>query len=662
MLDQYEAMVRIRALEQVCLDLSSASRIAGSIHLCAGQEAVPVGAVSALKPGDAIVATYRGHGWALASGLPLREVLAEVCHRAEGVNGGRAGSAYMMAPWAGFVGENSIVGAGLPIACGAALAQRLQKRDGVVVVSFGDGATSQGATHEAMVMAAYLKLPVVFVCENNDWSEMTRLSDIVQVDRLARRAGGYGIPGATVDGIDPQLVAQTMQQAVGRARSGAGPSFIEFKVPRLWGHYNRDIEHYRPKRDREAAAARDPLVHSARKLVRAGIATEQRLAGVREEIEREMAALSESVLAMPAPDAAGASAHVTKASARPVARSGINEEMTYLQAVNLALRDALQSSPDVIIYGEDVGKAGGIFGASRYLQRDFGEDRVFDMPIAESAILGSAIGASLYGVRPVVEIMWADFMLVALDQIVNQAANVRYVTGGRASAPLVIRTQQGATPGSCSQHSQSLEALVAHIPGIKVGLPATPQDAYAMLRAAIDDDDPVVIFEARGLYPVKGTVDTGQAHRIGTARVVREGNDIALIGWGTAVQHMTEAARRLAEEGIQAHVLDLRWLSPLDRGAIDRAVTAAGGRVIIVHEANLSGGFGAEIAAQIAERHHGAAIRRIGAPDVRIPAAPQLQAALLPNDETIVEVAREILSTFRKVERKPAKVHSQAGA
>ena len=298
------------------------------------------------------------------------------------------------------------------------------------------------------------------------------------------------------------------------------------------------------------------------------------------------------------------------------------------------------------MYGEDVGHSGGIFGASRDLQQDFGEARVFDTPIAESAILGSAVGAAMEGMRPIVEIMWGDFLLVALDSLVNQAANVRYLTRGEFGAPMVVRTQQGATPGSCAQHSQCLEALLAHIPGLKVGLPSTPQDAYSMLRAAAHDPDPCILFEARAHYQMAGTVRLGGGVEPARGAVLRRpGTDLAIISWGTMVHAALAAATTLAASGHQVAVLDLRWLAPLDEDAIAAAVKTCG-RVLVVHEANRTMGFGAEIAARIAERlssHLKQPVRRLGCRDSRMPAAPILQAALLPNTDAIVAAAREML-------------------
>jgi 2-oxoisovalerate dehydrogenase E1 component len=645
----YRQMLFIRGFEQRCLDLSTSTppSIAGSIHLCAGQEAIPVGAMAALRPGmDKVVATYRGHGWALTGKLDAEQVFAEVSHRKTGINGGRAGSALITAPWDGFIGENSIVGAGGPIACGVALAAKLKGSGDVALVSFGDGATSQGALHESFVFAAAYGLPVIFICEHNAWSEMTASSEIIKVDRLAKRAGGYGMTGVTIDGADPIAVRDTIAHAARQARSGGGPSFIECKVSRLWGHYNRDIEHYRSKEDRAAAADNDPIALLGARMLESDVASDRDLAEIRSSVEQDLNAIAETVARAPHPDPADARKHVT-AAAQPKAAKTTKPapaaETTYINAVNEALRRILAENERALVYGEDVGKAGGIFGAARNLQREFGAERVFDTPIAEAAILGSAIGAALQGFRPVVEIMWADFMLVALDQLINQAANFRYVTQGRGHVPMVVRTQQGATPGSCAQHSQSLEALLFHIPGLLLGMPATPQDAYDMLRAAAAAEDPTILIEARGIYQRKGDVAFDRApDPIGVARRARAGGDVAIIAWGAIVHEAIDAAERLAKEGIEAAVLDLRWLAPLDEKAIMDVVRAAKSRVLIVHEANRTGGVGAEIAARIAESNPKAVLRRIGAPDTRIPAAPVLQAALLPKADAIVAAVREL--------------------
>jgi 2-oxoisovalerate dehydrogenase E1 component len=639
----------IRAFEDKALRLTQTNppRVPGSMHFCAGQEAVPLGAAEGLRPDDQIIATYRGHGWALASGLDPRAVLAEICQKAEGINAGRGGSAYMMAPWTRFVGENSIVGAGTTIACGVAMANLARGTGQVVVVSIGDGATNQGAVHEALAFAAARALPVIFVVENNGWAELTPGKSMIRVARIAQRAAGYGIKGATISGSDPLAVRDSIAAAAEYCRAGNGPTLLEFEVPRLWGHYNRDIEHYRPKEDRNAAIARDPLKLLGARIVASGFLTEDDVAALIAEQADRAERLGEDVMAGPDPDPADRLSHVVAAprSGQPTIIE--TRTLSFVDAVNLALRTELEADPRTLIYGEDVGNAGGIFGASRYLQRDFGPDRVFDTPIAENAILGSAVGAALGGMKPIVEVMWADFIFVALDQLINQAANIRYVTGGRSSCPIVVRTQQGVTPGSCAQHSQSIEGLLASIPGLKVALPTSAQDAYALLRAAAADPDPCVIIEARGLYQEKGEVDLTQgAEPVGRARLRRDGGDVSIVSWGTMLPKALSAADILSAEGIEARVLDLRWLAPLDETALVAAARAAGGRVVIAHEATRSGGFAGEVAMRLNElcgAEVPLAVRRVATPDVRIPASASLQKHLVPGADAIADAARQLV-------------------
>lgn len=321
------------------------------------------------------------------------------------------------------------------------------------------------------------------------------------------------------------------------------------------------------------------------------------------------------------------------------------QELTYLQAVNEALRWALAAYPEAVLFGEDVALPGGPYGATKGLRKEFGE-RVFDTPISEAAILGAAVGAAMRGLRPIVEIMFSDFFLVALDQLVNQAANVRYVSRGRFTAPLTVRSQQAIMPGACAQHTQCLEAVLAHVPGLRVGLPSCPEDAYGMLRAAISSDDPVVVIESRALYQLRGQVRLGSpVEPVGGARVRREGKDVTIVSWSRMAVEAERAAAILASEGIDCEVIDLRWLSPLDLDAVLSSLERTG-RVVVAHEANLTGGFGAEIAARCASEGFwslDAPVRRVALPDTRVPAAPALQSAIVPTAETIAQAARDLL-------------------
>lgn len=649
-LSAYRRMSLIRGIERLCREFSTgdAPVAVGSIHLCAGQEAIPVGTAEALHPEDRISATYRGHGWALESGIPAFEVLSEIAHKATGINGGRAGSAMMIAPRHRFIGENSIVGAGYPIAAGVAMAQKLQGTGGISVVSIGDGAMNQGAVHEAMAFAALNRLPVLFICENNGWAEMTRSDAVSPVPRQAQRARAYGIRAATVDGNDPVAVRDSVAAARSHILDNDAPVFLEFNTVRLWGHYNKDLQHYRPRSDVRAAEARDPLAALRARLLQEEVIAAADLDRIDADLEAELEQLRAQVVAAPDPDPATARDHVigTAPAILPAAPGGgTPSETTYGKAVAAALQTELAARPELLVYGEDVGVGGGIFGCTRNLQKEFGAARVFDTPISESAILGSALGAAMMGMRPVVEIMWADFMLVALDQIINQMANLRYITRGSCTAPLVVRMQQGVTPGSCAQHSQSLEALLFHTPGLRIGLPSTAQDAHDMLRAAIACDDPTLIIESRAFYQRQEEVDfTAPLQPIGGLRTRRAGKDIALVSWSTGMPVIERAAALLAASGVDAAVIDLRWLSPLPEDELIAAIGQAGNAAFVMHEANQTGGVGAELLCRLREAGI-ANVGRLGTPDMRMPASPVLQRQVLPNAE---DVAARVLAQLGK--------------
>jgi pyruvate/2-oxoglutarate/acetoin dehydrogenase E1 component len=329
-----------------------------------------------------------------------------------------------------------------------------------------------------------------------------------------------------------------------------------------------------------------------------------------------------------------------------VPTSDTTTSLRYIQAVQHALRWALTEREDTILFGEDIALPGGPFGATKGLHKEFGSERIFDTPISESGFLGMALGAAMTGLRPIAEIMYADFLFVAMDQVVNQIANVRYVTRGSWTAPLVIRTQQGYSPGACAQHSKSIESYLVHTPGIRVAVPSTPDDAYQMLRTAVDCPDPVFVVEARMLYPSRGDVRLGaDVEPLGGARIVRPGTDVTVVSWSRSVGLGLEAAGSLAEEGISVEVIDMRWLNPLDISAVTTSVERTR-RLVVVQEANLTGGVGSEIAARVGEACFGslaAPVRRIGMPDLPMPAAPILQDALLPTAQTVVDAVREMV-------------------
>lgn len=321
-------------------------------------------------------------------------------------------------------------------------------------------------------------------------------------------------------------------------------------------------------------------------------------------------------------------------------------EMRYVNAVTQALRDSMEQDPTVVVVGEDVAHAGGSFKATRGLLDSFGAARVIDTPISESAITSAAVGMALTGLKPVVEIMFMDFITLSMDALVNQAAKARYMFGGQGSVSMVLRTPHGGGLSAGPQHSQCLEAWLAHIPGLKVVCPATPQDAYSLLRAAIADPDPVMFIEHKALYASKGQVDSTQTARIGEARIVRAGRDATLVTYGATVSVCLKAAEQLAKEGVEVEVVDLRSLQPWDKATVLESLSRTH-RAVVVHEAVQAFGAGAEIVATIADEGFDeldAPVLRVAAPFMPAPFASSLEKGYVVTAERVIDAVRKTLA------------------
>src|SRR5581483_3814105 len=402
-------------------------------------------------------------------------------------------------------------------------------------------------------------------------------------------------------GNDVEAVAAAMAGVVDQLRADAGPVLVEARTYRWHGHYEGDPERYRSAEEVGAWKERDPLAIARAGLRGRGLdgGTLDAIAGdIAGEIERAVA----GARSLPAPTPSSLPCFVT--SARPrVDEQAVDpgaEIFRTMDAIRLALEHEMEGDPSVFVAGIDVGKGGNVFGVTRGLH-DRWPHRVLDTPISESAIIGLGVGAAMAGMRPVVELMYLDFLGVCLDQLMNQAAKLPFMTGGRAAMALTVRTQFGAGRSSGSQHSQSLEAILAHIPGLTVVMPSTPADTYGLLRAAIRDPNPVVFIENRLLYGQKGPRPPhGHLVPIGRATVVRPGTDVTVVSVSRMVHEAVAAAETLAGEGIEVEVVDLRTIVPLDRATVLASV-ARTGRLVIAHEAVRDFGIGAELAALAAD-------------------------------------------------------------
>jgi 2-oxoisovalerate dehydrogenase E1 component len=640
LLEMYRRMLRIRSFEMRASALYKESEIPGFVHLSIGQEATAVGACWHLSDADAITSTHRGHGHCIAKGLDTRSMMAELMGRDAGACRGRGGSMHIADPGIGIFGANGIVGAGLPIACGVATAMQLRETGRVVVAFFGDGAAAQGMFHEAVNLAAVWGLPVVFLCENNHYAEFSRAAD-QHAASLAERAAGYGVPHVLVDGNDVNAVAGVMLDVLPRVRAGGGPVMVEAETYRWHGHYEGDPQSYRAPEELEQWKARDPLELARQRLCEYGVQDEA-IAAVDAEVAAEIDAAVEFARAAdpPAPDTL---ADFVVAPRPPISEPAepVGEGYKLGQAVRDALEHEMAADPSVFTFGIDVG-GGNVFALFRGLSELF-PGRVRDTPISEMAIVGTAVGAAMAGLKPVAEIMYVDFLGVCLDQLLNQAAKLRFMTGGKARMSLVVRTQFGAGRSSGSQHSQSLEAILAHIPGLTVVMPSNPADAYGLLRAAIQDPNPVIFIENRLQYGLKGP-RPGADHLVplGRAKVVLEGSDATLVTYSRMTQIALAAAASLSSEGISVEVIDLRTIVPWDRETV-LASLAKTNRLAILHEAVRDFGVGAEIAATAVDDgfwYLNAPVIRIAPPATPAPYAPSLEQAWLPDAAGVADTIR----------------------
>ena len=646
LLRAYRIIVTIRQFEEAAAALYAKGEIPGFVHLSIGQEASAVGACLYLRESDVITSTHRGHGHVIAKGLGLRAMFAELMGRETGTCHGRGGSMHIADPDIGIFGANGIVAAGLPIAAGAAFALKSRGNGDLVVAFFGDGAVAQGAFHEAVNLAALWGLPIIFLCENNGYSEFSRTQDQHPV-ALGQRAAGYGLPFTQVDGNDLIAVINAVASATDAVRRGSGPYMIETLTLRGRGHYEGDPQRYRDTDDDRRLAELDPVQRTREALKSAGVdATD--VSRVDDEIALQIEAAITLARQDPEPDPAsllsnvyGPSTPTASGEVAPIELASLPEPMRYSKAIRMALADALTDDPRVFLAGIDVG-GGNVFGLTRGLA-DLFPGRVLDTPISETAITGLAVGSAMAGLRPVVEIMYFDFIGVCLDQIMNQAAKLRYMTGGRATLPLVIRTQFGSGRSSGSQHSQSLEVLLAHIPGLKVVMPATSADAYELLRSSIEDESPVVFIEHRLLYERESPGPTPYARiPLGRARIARPGTDATIVSWSRMVGDALAAADILATEGISAEVIDLRTITPLDRETVLESLSRTN-RLLIAQDAVLDFGVGAELAALAACEGFwslDAPVLRVGAAASPAPYAPRLEQTWLPSIDDIVSGVR----------------------
>ncbi|MGH8875208.1 MAG: alpha-ketoacid dehydrogenase subunit alpha/beta, partial [Acidimicrobiia bacterium] len=619
-----------------------------------GHEAAQVASAFALNPeADWVFPYYRDMGVALAWGTtPLEVFLAVFAKQADPMSGGRQLPNHWSDPARRVFTHSSCIATQFPHAVGVAHALQIDGRPGVVAVYGGEGSTAEGDWHEAMNYAGIHRLPVIFVIENNQYAISVPVYEEV-AGRIVDRAPGYGMSGVLIDGNDPLVVYQAVKEAADRARAGEGPTLVEAETSRYYAHTSDDDDRlYRTRAEVEEWRRHDPVTILKQYLI------EERLLGAEDEgrleaeIAQQLAGAVKEAEASAAPEDPFSRVYakvivpddpVTEPEPAPD-----GETVNLITAVNRALHEVMEAHPDTLVFGEDVaGIKGGVFKATQGLTDRFGKDRCFNTPLAESLIVGAAVGMAAAGKRPIPEIQFADYIHPAFDQIVSEVARTHYRSDGRWHLPIVIRTPFGGGIHGALYHSQSIEAYYAHVPGLKVVVPSTPADVKGLLWEAVEDPDPVLFLEPKKLYRLgKGPYPEGDWRvPLGRAAIRHPGHDLTLLTYGAMVHLAMEAVARLEELGFSPEVIDLRSLKPLDWPTIEASVHKTS-RVLIVYEDNEFCGYGAELAAQVADKAFewlDAPIRRYALPDLpAIPYAQELETVVYPNVEGIVRHAQEL--------------------
>ncbi len=660
LLGAYRTMLAARLIDSKILILLKQGKaffhIGGS-----GHEAAQVAMALAMRPGhDWAYPYYRDLAFSLQYGYSIEEVFLESLHRC----GGPSSNGFAMPSHYGhkrlrIVSQSSPTGTQYLQALGTAMGSRWDGTDEVVYVSSGEGATSEGEFQEAVSWAVRGKFPVIFVVQNNGYAISVPASDQMPGGSVYEVLKGYpGLHRYRVDGCDFREMYDVAAEAVATARKGEGPCLIEADTVRLLPHSSSDDQRkYRDPSELEEESRRDPIPRLESFLVERGMLAASDIPGVRKEIQERVNRAAETAEAEGFPDPSEVTTYVY-APERIVPAEGFTEpqhagaNVVMVDAINHALAEELQRNPRMLVYGEDVaGDKGGVFTATRGLTAKFGPDRVFNSPLAEASIVGTAFGLAVRGdYRPVVEIQFGDYIWPAFMQLRDEVAMLRYRSYNQWSCPLVVRVAVGGYIHGGLYHSQSIDGFFAHIPGIRVVYPSNAADAKGLLKTACRENDPVLFLEHKGLYrqsfAARPEPDPDYLLPFGVAAVRREGDDITVVTWGMLVQRALEAARKLEEsDGASIEVIDLRTLNPLDRETILRSVRKTG-KLLIAHEDTLTGGFGAEIAAIVAAEAFerlDAPVVRVAAKDAPVPYAPALESAMLPQESDLLHALEKLL-------------------
>ena len=646
----YRTMLTIRLTEEQLLRAHQRGLIPGPCHAYIGEEAVAAGVCAHLRPADPVFSTHRGHGHALAKGLDPRALIAELLGRSTGCSSGRGGSMHLFAPEIGLMGTSGIVGPCILQAAGAGYAAKLAQDGRVAAAFFGDGASNNGAFHEGLNMAGIWKLPVLFVCENNQYATEVAITYSGANPEIAERAAAYNMPGVAVDGNDVTAVAAAAQEAVRRARAGEGPTLIECKTYRTRPHAEGMGDYtYRTREEVAEWKERCPIKAFRGRLLADGVGTEEALVAIEAECRATVETALKSAESDPWPEPASAVVHVfDEASPEPAPELPAgSREINYIRATLEALAGEMDRNPAIFVMGEGIGERGGNFATTTGLYEKHGAVRLCDTPICERGFVGLACGAAMAGARPVIDFMFADFVLDGVGEIINQIAKMRYMSDGRLAMPVLLRGCIGIGHSAATHHSGNYSSMFAHFPGLRVVVPSTPYDAKGLFLRALRCNDPVLFLEHRELIGFKGLVpEEDYEIEFGKAAVVREGCDVTVVALAMMTHYARQACDALATEGIEVELIDPRTVMPLDTATILASVRKTG-RLLVVDEDFAPCSVGGEVAAAAAEEGFDdldAPIRRLHGAFAPVPYSPTLEGVLVPNAEQIAQAVRELMA------------------
>ena len=655
LLEVYRNMVIARKLDEKEMALLKQGK--AFFHIgCSGHEAAQLAAANNMHPSkDWSYPYYRDAAFCLGLGMTGKEQLLSFLAKDSDPNsGGRQMPQHYGHKDLRIVSQSSPTGTQFLQAVGSAMSIKWENKKNIVYVSSGEGSTSEGEFHEALNWASREKLPVIFHIQDNEYAISVHVSEQTSGSSVFDMVSGYkNLSKFEVDGTDFFETNLAFNQATERARKGKGPAVIVSHVVRLLSHSSSDDQRkYRSQNDLESDIKRDPITNFEKECLKAKILTKNEISKTQLEVNDYIEDSIQWVQSQVDPDPNSAFDHLY---AKPITiketpQNIISDKVVLVDAINHAMSEEMNINDKMIIYGEDIADPkGGVFTATKGLTDKYGKNRVFNSPLAEASIVGTAIGLAVTGWKPCVEIQFGDYIWPAMMQIRDEAACIRYRSKGRWTCPLVIRVAVGGYIHGGLYHSQSIDSYFFNIPGIRVAYPSNAADAKGLLKTALRMDDPVIFMEHKGLYR-QGYASTPEPDKdflipFGKAKIIQEGNFFTIITWGAMVQKCIDAIKKLNLEEDEVDLIDLRTLNPIDWEAVYQSVKKTG-KLLIVHEDLKTGGVGAEISARASDKLFedlDGPIKRVAAKDCHVPYSDLLESEILPQTNQIIDAINDLM-------------------